>query len=254
MTYNQKDQFHQIIVGAVSNLGSPILWQFECIGACMRFPRHLCLVTLAGLALFDISAFGRGKQDSVTDYAGQPSVSMVVTIHELSHTPPPKAINEAKKGAKARAANLLSDAIEHYQRAVAIDPAYVAARNNLGKCLLDLNPSSAIEQFEAAIAIDPLQPVLYMNIALAYSLMHRHGDAERAARQAVTLDRAGSHRAAFVLGLVLYHRNRFSAEALKCLQLAQASVPATRFFVDRIASEQQTHGEAPPAETVAGLR
>ena len=58
---------------------------------------------------------------STTSYAE----SNVVTVKELSHVVPKKAHKEAEKAEKARSQQRSTEAIEHYNRAIEIDPEFV---------------------------------------------------------------------------------------------------------------------------------
>ena len=151
--------------------------------------------------------------------AGTRTSSDLVTLEELLHIVPEKAMGEVQKAERARAENRTEEAIAHFNRALLIDPDFAAARNNLATILLPTNPELAVSQLEEAIKIDPRNPLLFLNLTLGYAMLHRLDIAERAARRAVGLDRTGGY-ARFLLGVVLVDQKQFTDEALKCLEQA----------------------------------
>ena len=113
-----------------------------------------------------------------------PSESAVVTLHQLAHEVPGKAMKEYQRALKAEDKGDRQGAIEHLQKAIQIDPEFCAARNDLGANYLFTNRVDlAIEQFNKTIAIDPHAAMPYSNLAVAFLMQNRLQDAERAARE-----------------------------------------------------------------------
>jgi tetratricopeptide (TPR) repeat protein len=155
----------------------------------------------------------------------KPYTSGIVTAEQLRHRTPAKAKDETEKGNKAFQRARIDDAIRHYRLAIAVDPSLVAARNNLAVCLVESDLPAAVDQLEQAVEADPHQLVLYRNLTLAYAFSSRFGDAERAGRTAMDLDRTGDQTARFLLGWVLASEHKYTAETLQLLNGASHTIP-----------------------------
>jgi tetratricopeptide (TPR) repeat protein len=155
--------------------------------------------------------------------------SPTVTFQELRHIVPRAAQAEMERADRARLKHQPEQVIDHLKKAVLIDPEFIAARNNLGICLLETEPASAVGQFEEAIKVNPRKGLLYNNLAVAYAVIHNLEAADRAARMAVDLDRT-SNRARALLGLVLYQQHKYTAEASALLERASGEYSSAHLF------------------------
>ena len=169
--------------------------------------------------------------DRVWSIRPQSPVSPIVTMHELAHQIPRRAEREFKRALAAEDKVDREAAITYFQKAIAIDPQFCAALNDLGttylrKDQLDL----AIEQFNKAIAVDPHAARPYSNLAIAYIRKDQYSDAERAARRVLDLDRAGT-RGHFVLGISLVLQEKFTAEMQRSLQKAALDFPYANLWL-----------------------
>ena len=73
------------------------------------------------------------------------------------------------KGHQAREAGNFDEAIRCYKQAIAIDPKYAPAHNNLGSMYGSLGMlDDAIIEYQKAIAIDPDYTLAHNNLARAY--------------------------------------------------------------------------------------
>jgi tetratricopeptide (TPR) repeat protein len=161
----------------------------------------------------------------------QHAVSDIVTLHELSHQVPGKAAKEYERASRAVQMGDLEAAIQHYKKAIAIDPEFCAAINNLGSTYLRVNGTDlAIEQFNKAIAVDPHAATPYSNLAIAYLRQDQYSDAERTSRRALDLNRAGIH-SRLVLGISLVLQKKFTAEAEQSLTRAASDYPRANFWL-----------------------
>ncbi len=159
------------------------------------------------------------------------SESAIITLHQLAHEAPGKAMKEYQRALKAEDRGDRQAAIEHLQKAIRIDPEFCAARNDLGANYLFTNHIDlAIEQLNKTIAIDPHAAMPYSNLAVAFLMQNRLDDAERAARQEVDLDRAGT-RGRLLLGISLVLQKKFTAEAEQSLRKAAADFPQARLML-----------------------
>ena len=159
----------------------------------------------------------------------------IVTLQELQHSVPGAAQREMRQAERALALGREQEAIVHMKSAVRLDPAYVAARNNLAVHLLPFEPESAIGHLEEAARINPHHPILFANLAVAYCLVRKFDAAELAARRSLSLDRGGAW-SRFILGMVLVDAGKLTAEALDCLEQTKDLHPAARVLLDRVSA------------------
>jgi len=171
--------------------------------------------------------------------------SLTVTLQELRHVVPREAQAEMEKAYKAGLKHQSEQELEHLRKAILIDPEYIAARNNLGVCLLEIEPASAIVQWEEAIKVNPHKGLLYNNLAIGYVLIRNLEGAERAARMAMELDRT-TNRARALLGFVLYEEHKYTAETSALLERASSEYDITHVFAARVLMER---GEFQKART-----
>jgi tetratricopeptide (TPR) repeat protein len=152
-------------------------------------------------------------------------VTGTVSLARLKNAPPPKAVKELGKGAKAIEAGDRKKAIEHYQRAIEIHPNYVEAYNNLGvQCIKLGRNDRAIMALEKAVELDPGSIEPHLNLAVA---LHGAGQLDAAAFQAelaVELD-PRSPSANLGLGMVLAAQGKDLEEAVERLVFASNEYP-----------------------------
>lgn len=106
-------------------------------------------------------------------------------------------------------AHAYSQAILHFQQAIALDSAMARAYDNLGLCYFHQNQNDlAIQSFEHAITLESQEghPSAwpYLNLAVTQQLLDRNSDAETNLREAIRLD-PGFAQAYYQLGNVLEH-------------------------------------------------
>jgi tetratricopeptide (TPR) repeat protein len=76
-----------------------------------------------------------------------------------------------------------------YERAVAIDPNYVTARNNLGSAYMQLAlDERAIEELQRALQVDSSYSLAYYNLACVHARAGRGAAAAQYLAQAVALE------------------------------------------------------------------
>jgi tetratricopeptide (TPR) repeat protein len=172
----------------------------------------------------------RGYDSSWTIHPQSP-VPGIVTLHELKHRTPRRAEREFKRALAAEGKGDRERAIVYFQKAIAIDPEFSAAFNDLGTTYLQTDQLDlAIEQFNKAIAADPYGATPYSNLPLAYLRTEQYNDAERAARRALELDRTGTH-GHLTLGMSLVLQAKFTAEMERSLEKAALDYPSANFWL-----------------------
>lgn len=175
----------------------------------------------------------------------QPSAPGMVTVHELAHKVPWKALKEYERAARAQDKGDHEKAIEHLKKAVAIDPEFTEAANNLGVAYLHTNHVDlAINQFNKVIAIDPHGTLANSNLAVAFLMQKHFIEAERAARHQLELERAGT-LPRFLLGLALLGQKKYTPEAEQNLTRAAVDFPDAHLQLARLLAAK---GEIQPAK------
>ena len=87
------------------------------------------------------------------------------------------------------ALDMWGQAITAGRRAIALNPEFIYAYNNVGFAALQVGRNAlAIQYLEAATELTPLEPYMLNNLGVAYERMLRHGDALTAFARASTLD------------------------------------------------------------------
>lgn len=165
-----------------------------------------------------------------------PDRTDTVSVFELQHKLPPKAIKEGRAADKAFAKHNIPAYIDHVQKAIAIDPDYVIARRNLGVVYLMVDKyEDAVQQFQEVLKRDPRSVPSYAGLSCAYLQLEHYGDAETAARRALDID-STSEPGRYYLGLSLAFQNKGSAEALRNLQQVAERYPKAHVALAEILS------------------
>ena len=160
--------------------------------------------------------------------------SPLVTVHQLEHSPPNKARRAYSKGQRFLEKEQFSEAITWLGEAVAIDPEYTEAHNDLAAAYMKAGtPDQAIPLLNSAIHFDPHWGLAYFNLVMAYLSLNELSQAECTARRMAEID-AGSPQASFVLGLSLTVENRFTSEAQAALMRAEPVFPEAALLLGRI--------------------
>ena len=180
------------------------------------------------------------KETGIVWPKSQETKANLVTTQQLRHVVPGKAQMQMQKAEKARSAGRTEEAISLYKAAIAIDPEYVAARNNLANVYLNNdNLQLGLEQFEEAIKIDPRNPLLFRNLSVSYEFARQLVAAERAAREAIDLDRSDL-QSRMILGLVLLEQGKFTQETLGCFERAFHLFPLAHLLAGRGGRERES--------------
>ena len=107
-------------------------------------------------------------------------------------------------------AGRLEEALDSYRRLVAMDPAHIRARNNLGVLLDQMGSHDvALEHFQAAVEIDPENAEVLTNFGASLAAQGRYDEAESQLRKAARLDPAGIDVRAN-LGILYFRRGLYA--------------------------------------------
>ena len=140
--------------------------------------------------------FTRGGTPLVLDLperrADQP-ISGSVSVRDLQHPVPKKAMREAYQAQQFARANDIPKAIAKLESAIRIDPAYRDAHINLGAQYARVGRiADAHDEFQKALDIGPPAAPIYANLALTCVALGKYPDAEGFAHKALELDPASS--------------------------------------------------------------
>ncbi len=155
-----------------------------------------------------------------------------------------KALNEFRKGVTAFQKRDYKKAETCLESAVAIDPSFANAHNELGAVYTELNqPEKAADEFRRAAEMDPDSPIMLYNLARTMLALDRYPDAETAVRAALQKD-PSSAAAHFVLGFSLYMQKRGELEAIQNLDWAANKFPKARLVAAAIFQGLARNAEA----------
>jgi len=152
-----------------------------------------------------------------------------VAAHPLPpHVPPAAARKAARKAEHLAKKKHHVEAIAKYREAVADDPQYFEAWNNLA---LELNTigktDEAIAALRHAVQYAPQHVVGFANLAELLCQQKRYAEAETVARQAMKLHKH-SFDANFTLGIILVDEGKFTWEAKGDLEYAEVRYPRAK--------------------------
>jgi tetratricopeptide (TPR) repeat protein len=151
-----------------------------------------------------------------------------VSVSSLRHSVPKAARKDFERARKLFASGKFGDTALELEKALALDPDFGEAQENLGALYLKLGrPAEAEPHLRRAIELDPSSSAAYSNLSAVQLLSGDPGAAERTARRALELSR-GNDWARFVLGVTLLRNAATYSEALQHLEYASRSVPAAR--------------------------
>jgi tetratricopeptide (TPR) repeat protein len=138
--------------------------------------------------------FEPGGAPLVLNLPDRPSdkpISGIVSLRDLEHPVPKKALQDAFEAQQFAHANNLPKAIAKLEQAIRIDPSYRDAHINLGVLYVRLGRTAdARAEFQKALDIGPPIAPLYVDLALVSAALQQFPDAESFAHKALQLDPA----------------------------------------------------------------
>jgi tetratricopeptide (TPR) repeat protein len=149
------------------------------------------------------------------------------------HEPLAAARKAAQKGERLSKKNRHDDAVQAYREAVAKDPHYFEAWNNLA---LELEAAGKKDEAEATLRrltqMEPEHVLGFTNLATLLCDQKRYAEAEAAVRLGLKLHNY-SFKANYMLGRVLIDENRWTDEARAKLEYAQVKYPEAKALLDK---------------------
>ena len=190
------------------------------------------MTTAQTRAMTSVSEMGRSTVGPVAGFeeADDPTIAK----HPITPHEPLKAARKAADKAEHLAKKKQhEEAIAEYREAVALDPLYFEAWNNLALELQAAGKTEEAEQvFRRLMQSNPEHVLVFTNLATLLSGQKRYAEAEAVARQAMKLH-SYSFKANLVLGSILVGEGKWSDEAKTKLQYAQVKYADAKTLLDR---------------------
>jgi tetratricopeptide (TPR) repeat protein len=165
------------------------------------------------------------------------SSDATVSIRQLQHKVPAEAQKEFSKGSAASTKGDQTRALDHFQKAVRLDPEFADSFNGMGISFAALGQlPQAAEQFQKAIDLVSDHPGAAANLSIVLCRLQRYHDAVEMARRALKLN-PGLLKLRYVLGISLVNEGGDKVEALDNLQRATQEVPTAHLLVAKILIE-----------------
>jgi tetratricopeptide (TPR) repeat protein len=148
-----------------------------------------------------------------------------ISMQQLTHKVPRQAQKAYDKG---RQASLKGDqllAADFFGQAVAADPEFVDAYNELGAADVALGHlPEAAEQFQKAVNLVPEHRLALPNLSIVLAKMRRFHEAAEVARRALLVV-PGMAKMQYILAIGLLSEHKESQEAIKNLRSASGEIP-----------------------------
>jgi tetratricopeptide (TPR) repeat protein len=200
---------------------------------------QLRLTGASGTVVYEESVFiNAGYQNLSIQVPAKPkpggSSDATVSVRQLLHKVPAEAQKEFSKG---RAASIKGDqpsALDHFQKAVKLDPQFADAFNGIGMTNAALGQlPQAADQFQKAIDLVPDHPGAAANLSIVLCKLKQYHEAGEMARRALKLN-PGLLKLRYVLGISLVNEGGDKVEALDNLERATEEVPRAHLLVAKI--------------------
>ena len=148
-----------------------------------------------------------------------------VSVAELRHQPPARALRAAVKAGKLSQAGNYRAAAAELEKAVAWDPNYAVAHANLGAQYARLHQSArAVAEFRKSVALDPSNATAEADLALTLGQLGQIPEAAQAAQHALQID-STNPIAHYVMGCILARGKATRDQAIVHLELAARTLP-----------------------------
>ena len=167
-----------------------------------------------------------------------------VSFRQLQHKVPAEAQKEFGKGNSASIKGDLPRALNHFQKAVTLDPEFADAFNGIGMTYAALGElQQAADQFQKAIDLVPDHVGAAANLSIVLCKLKHYHEAGELARRALKIN-PGLLKLRYVLGISLVNEGGSRVEALDNLQRATVEVPGAHLLVAKILAETGRREEA----------
>lgn len=153
------------------------------------------------------------------------SSESTVSYQQLTHKVPRQAQKAYDKGVQSASKGDARSAAEYFGEAVAVDPEFVDAHNELGAAEANMGKlPEAAEQFQKAIDLVPEHRLALPNLSIVLAKMKRFHEAAEVARRALRVLPVTA-KMQYLLAVCLLADHKESTEAIKNLRSASAEIP-----------------------------
>jgi tetratricopeptide (TPR) repeat protein len=142
-----------------------------------------------------------------------------------------RARKEMQKSDKALKAGDIQGSAEHLGKMLQYGPDLAIVHNSLGTRYVALREyENAVAEFQKAVALEPNYRIAVDNIVVAMCMQHKYTEAEPAARWALQIQPEASS-SKYLLGSVLIEEGKITDEANRLLQSVKVEYPRARLFL-----------------------
>jgi Tfp pilus assembly protein PilF len=167
-----------------------------------------------------------------------------VSLQQLEHKVPVPAQKAYQKGQQAANKGNLQEACTHFEEAVAIDPEFADAYNDLGAAEAGMNKlPEAAAQFQKAIDLAPEHALALPNLSIVLAKMRNFHDAGEVARRALRVV-PGSGRIHYILAVSMMAEHGNLDEVIAHLERATAEVPSAHLTAAELLAQRGRSPEA----------
>ena len=164
-----------------------------------------------------------------SEAADDPTISARPATHEAV----PAARKVAQKADRLAKKGRHADAVMEYRNALAIDPQYYEAENNLALELAASGDETGAEKTLRGLTQSvPEHTLAFTNLATLLLREHRYSEAEAVARQALKQHQF-SFKSNYLLGAALVDQGRWSDEAREKLEYAQVKYAEAKVLLGK---------------------
>jgi tetratricopeptide (TPR) repeat protein len=175
----------------------------------------------------------QAKSSQSTPLLGGPDDDPTLAADQMDHEPPTAARKAALHAERLSKKKQHDQAIEEFKRALAIDPKYYEAENNLALEYASAGQMDlALQTLSSLTKANPGRVLAYDNLAILLYQQHRYAEAEQIARKAYKMH-PFSYKANYVLGASLVAQGKYTDEAKLNLNYASERHPEARPLLAR---------------------
>jgi tetratricopeptide (TPR) repeat protein len=184
--------------------------------------------------LHDLSkAVQDDKARQNTPLWGGPDDDPTLAADQMDHEPPSAARKSAVRAERLSKKKQHEQAIEEFKRALALDPKYYEAENNLAlEYAVAGQTDLALQTLTELTKSNPTRVLAYDNLAIVLYQLQRYPEAEQIARKAYKMH-PFSYKANYVLGAALVAQQKFTDEAKLNLNYASERHPEAKALLAR---------------------
>jgi tetratricopeptide (TPR) repeat protein len=168
-------------------------------------------------------------QESTPQRSPQPLSPSVrehrISVRRLRHKSSNEALSAFQRGRKHAVRGDARRAAAHFERAIALDPEFSDAYNDLGTAYFKMHRfADAVAQYGRALELDPATSYYHSNLALVFEALHQYDRGKAEAQAALALDSTDA-TAHFILGWELTEQSKELQTAIFHLERAAPKIP-----------------------------